>query len=79
VFLDRNGQVFGYLLDYLRSNLQVFPRFSSDYEQELLEYELKFWGIPLPRKGAPEPEVEVEEGVERKDADALVEEDLVPP
>ena len=46
VFLDRNGEIFGHLLDYLRSEKNCYPSFGNEINKErLFEFELKYWGI----------------------------------
>ena len=45
VFLDRDGETFLSLVNYLRNNRQVFPKFVSKDEEQMFTKELEFWDM----------------------------------
>ena len=45
IFLDRDGKIFGYPVNYLRNNRRVYPEFTDLNDQKLFQEELNFWGI----------------------------------
>lgn len=44
-FIDRNGDVFGLILDYLRTGILVVPRDPVDYA--ILRREVQYYGLPI--------------------------------
>ena len=44
VYIDRNQEVFGLVLDYLRDNQKKFV-IKDDRLKQQFENELKFWGL----------------------------------
>ena len=45
VFVDRDGETFSYLLNYLRNNRQLKPVFNDEYKNQQFDLELKHWGV----------------------------------
>lgn len=45
VFLDRNPQIFKYVIDYLQSDLKYLPQDVSDDTKKLIEIELEHWKL----------------------------------
>jgi hypothetical protein len=45
VFLDRDGETFKTLVNYLRNDRKVFPEFSEKNSENMFYKEMKFWGI----------------------------------
>ena len=45
VFVDRDGETFSYLLNYLRNNRQQKPVFNDEYKNQQFDLELKHWGV----------------------------------
>lgn len=45
VFLDRDGDTFETLVNYLRNDRKVFPEFTEKNAQNMFYKELQFWGI----------------------------------
>ena len=45
VFLDRDGETFLSLINYLRNNREVFPKFVSKDEEQMFTKELEFWDM----------------------------------
>ena len=50
VFLDRDGQAFQTLVNYLRNERRVFPEFPDKKSEKNFFKELHFWGIPAHNK-----------------------------
>ena len=46
VFLDRDGQTFLHVVNYLRNNREVFPDFMDRNDEIHFFKELEFWKIP---------------------------------
>lgn len=44
-FLDRDGEVFTHLVNYLRNNRQEKPVFQNENTAKLFLEELDFWGV----------------------------------
>ena len=49
IFVDRNPQTFMTVLDYLRNNLRL-PKITDEKEQDLVNMELIFWGLTVPKE-----------------------------
>lgn len=47
VFLDRDGQTFLHLVNYLRNNRMVFPEFADKNDEIHFFKELDHWKIPV--------------------------------
>ena len=45
VFLDRDGDTFKAVVNYLRNDRRVFPEFSDKNSEKLFLKEIAFWGI----------------------------------
>jgi hypothetical protein len=45
VFLDRDGDTFKSVVNYLRNDRRVFPEFSDKNNEKLFLKEIAFWGI----------------------------------
>ena len=45
VFLDRDGEVFKQVINYLRNGRKQIPVFSDKYDENMFHKELKFWKI----------------------------------
>lgn len=45
IFLDRDGQTFQTLINYLRNDRKIYPEFDNPNEQRLFTEELNYWGI----------------------------------
>ena len=45
VFLDRDGQTFETLVNYLRNDRKVFPEFNDKNAENMFYKELHYWGI----------------------------------
>lgn len=45
IFLDRDGETFLSLVNYLRNNRKVFPKFVSKDEEQMFTKELEFWDM----------------------------------
>lgn len=45
IFLDRDGETFLSLVNYLRNNREVFPKFVSKDEEQMFTKELEFWDM----------------------------------
>lgn len=45
VFLDRDGETFKSVVNYLRNDRRVFPEFSDKNQEKLFLKEIEFWGI----------------------------------
>lgn len=48
VFLDRNGVIFGHVVDLLRSQLSEWPVLTDPAEKAKFRSELEFWQIKAP-------------------------------
>ena len=46
-FLDRDGQTFLHMINYLRNNREVFPDFADRNDEIHFFKELEYWGIPI--------------------------------
>ena len=44
-FIDRDGNTFMSLINYLRNDRKVYPEFDSANDQKNFSEELTFWGI----------------------------------
>jgi hypothetical protein len=51
VFLDRDGRTFESLINYLRTDRRVFPKFDDPERENLFYKELNYWGIDREHKG----------------------------
>lgn len=45
VFLDRDGETFETLVNYLRNDRKVFPEFSDKNSENMFYKEMHYWGI----------------------------------
>jgi hypothetical protein len=45
VFLDRDGQTFETLVNYLRNDRKVFPEFTDKNSENMFYKEINYWGI----------------------------------
>ena len=45
IFIDRDGKTFEHLVNYLRNNGLVYPKFQSESEEKMFLAELQFWNI----------------------------------
>ena len=45
IFIDRNGDIFQYVLDFLRSERDIMPSFSNPDDEVRFKQELEFWDI----------------------------------
>ena len=45
VFLDRDGETFKTLVNFLRNDRKVFPEFNDKNAENMFYKEMKFWGI----------------------------------
>ena len=45
IFLDRDGQAFETLVNYLRNDRKVFPEFNDKNSENMFYKELNYWGI----------------------------------
>lgn len=45
VFIDRDGQTFERMLNYLRNDRKLWPEFKTEGEVQVFQQELKYWGI----------------------------------
>lgn len=45
IFLDRDGEAFETLVNYLRNDRKVFPEFSDKNSENMFYKELNYWGI----------------------------------
>ena len=45
IFIDRDGKVFELLINYLRNEGRVFPKFTNDHDLKMFVAELEFWQI----------------------------------
>jgi hypothetical protein len=52
LFIDRNGDVFGLILDYLRSGVLVVPRDPVEYA--VLRREISYYGLPIASQLPPQ-------------------------
>ena len=49
VFLDRNGTIFSYLIDWLRNNMKI-SEFGDKFTQNQFDLEIEFWGLNISPK-----------------------------
>jgi len=45
VFLDRDGETFKHVVNYLRNDRRVFPEFVDKNAENLFYKEISFWGV----------------------------------
>lgn len=45
VFLDRDGETFKTLVNYLRNERKVFPEFTDNNSENMFHKEITFWGV----------------------------------
>ena len=45
IFLDRDGQTFEHLVNYLRNDRKIFPEFTEPNSENMFFKELQYWGI----------------------------------
>ena len=45
VFVDRDPSAFLKVVNYLRNNQQMPKQLGDEYEQEMVELEMRFWGV----------------------------------
>lgn len=50
IFLDRDGQAFETLVNYLRNDRKVFPEFSDKNSENQFYKEMHYWGIDAEHK-----------------------------
>jgi len=48
IFLDRNPEIFGALVDYLRNDRRLYPEFDNENKKKLFAEERNHWGIKTP-------------------------------
>ena len=46
IFLDRDGKIFGYLVNYLRNNRETWPEFTDPNDEVQFLKELDWWKVP---------------------------------
>ena len=51
IFLDRNGDIFQYVLDFLRSERDSIPSFNNPDDEVKFRKELSFWDISISPHG----------------------------
>ena len=45
IFLDRDGKTFQNLINYLRNDCVIYPKFETDYDEKMFKAELSYWNI----------------------------------